>query len=199
MNCLWTFCGHFSYNNLPEILLPNKVTVMFILTWKSVKNLFVLIRRSAPLRQKTRHNKLSRIWKVWKNINYLLWQLLSENWYYKMLFSIKFWTTFYYFIFFAVIQRVIIIYSISTVTLISTGGPCIVPFYIPEKYGLMQNSTMQDILNRAILNGTMQGIFSIQKWYNARILTYLQMVLLRNSTAMDPLYILTYLIILNIF
>ena len=50
----------------------------------------------------------SRIWKVWKNIYYLLWQLLSEKWYYKMLFSIKFWTTFYYFIFFAVIRRVII-------------------------------------------------------------------------------------------
>ena len=57
-----------------------------------------------------------------------------------------------------------------------TGGPCIVPFYVPEKYGLMQNSTMQDRLNRAILNGTMQGIYSIQngtmqefwpicKWY----------------------------------
>ena len=59
---------------------------------------------------------------------------------------------------------------------------------------------MQDILNRAILNGTMQAIYSMYtKWYNARILTYLQMVLLRNSTAMDPLYILTYLIILNIF
>ena len=109
MDYLRTFCGHFSYNNLPEILLPNKVTVMFILTWKSVKNLFVLIRRSAPLCQKTRHNKFSRIWQVWKNINYLLWQLLSEKWYYKMLFSIKFWTTFYYFIFFAVIRRVIIL------------------------------------------------------------------------------------------
>ena len=51
----------------------------------------------------------SRIWKVWKNIYYLLWQLLSEKWYYKMLFSIKFWTTFYYFIFFAVIRHVIIL------------------------------------------------------------------------------------------
>ena len=27
----------------------------------------------------------------------------------------------------------------------------------------MQNSTMQDILNRAILNGTMQGINSIKR------------------------------------
>ena len=26
MDYLRTFCGHFSYNNLPEILLPNKVT-----------------------------------------------------------------------------------------------------------------------------------------------------------------------------
>ena len=30
--------------------------------------------------------------------------------------------------------------------------PCIVPFYIPEKYGVMQNSTIKDIFYRAILN-----------------------------------------------
>ena len=41
---------------------------------------------------------------------------------------------------------------------------------------------MQDTVYRAILNGTMQGIYSIKKWYNARILAYLQMVLLQNST-----------------
>ena len=45
----------------------------------------------------------------------------------------------------------------------TTVGPCIVPFYIPEKYGVMKNSNMQDILYRAILNGTMQGINSIKK------------------------------------
>ena len=32
-----------------------------------------------------------------------------------------------------------------------------------EKYGVMQNSNMQDIvLYREILNGTLQGIYSIQ-------------------------------------
>ena len=45
---------------------------------------------------------------------------------------------------------------------------------------------MQDILYRAILNGTMQGINSIKKKYNARILTYLQMVLHRMSTMQEP-------------
>ena len=25
---------------------------------------------------------------------------------------------------------------------VCTGGPCIVPFYVPEKSGVMQNSTM---------------------------------------------------------
>ena len=49
---------------------------------------------------------------------------------------------------------------------------------------------MQDTVYRAILNGTMQGIYSIKKWYNARILAYLQMVLLQNSTMQGPLVIL---------
>ena len=44
-----------------------------------------------------------------KNRNNLLWHLFSEKWYYKMLFRIKFWTTFYCFDFFAVIRRVIIV------------------------------------------------------------------------------------------
>ena len=45
---------------------------------------------------------------------------------------------------------------------------------------------MQDTVYRAILNGTMQGMHSIKRWYNARILTYLQMILLRNSTVQGP-------------
>ena len=39
----------------------------------------------------------------------------------------------------------------------STGGPRIVPFYVLEKYGVMQNSTLQDVPYSAIY-----------KWYNAR-------------------------------
>ena len=31
-------------------------------------------------------------------------------------------------------------------------GPCLLPFYMPEKYGVMQNSTIKDIFYRAILN-----------------------------------------------
>ena len=54
---------------------------------------------------------------------------------------------------------------------------CIVPFNVPEKSGVMQNSTMQDTVYWAILNGTMQ------------------MVLLRNSamqgsTMQEPPYYL---------
>ena len=45
---------------------------------------------------------------------------------------------------------------------ITTGGPSIVPFYVPEKSAVMQNSTMQDTVCRGILNGTMQGIYSIK-------------------------------------
>ena len=45
---------------------------------------------------------------------------------------------------------------------------------------------MQDTVYRAILNCTMQGIYSIKKWYNARILAYLQMVLVQNSTMQGP-------------
>ena len=41
------------------------------------------------------------------------------------------------------------------------GGPCIVPFYVPEKSGIMQISTMQDTVYCAILNGTIQC-----KWYH---------------------------------
>ena len=32
----------------------------------------------------------------------------------------------------------------------NTGGPLIVPFYVLEKYGVMRNSTMQDILYSAM-------------------------------------------------
>ena len=39
-------------------------------------------------------------------------------------------------------------------------GPCIVPFYISEKYDVMQNSTIKDIFYREILN----------RQYNAKIL-----------------------------
>ena len=81
------------------------------------ENLFVLVcQSSAPrLRRLNRiHNKnMSQFSSQFEVKNCTLWQLLSEKWYYKMLFSIKFWTTFYYFVFFAVIQRVIILFSIQ--------------------------------------------------------------------------------------
>ena len=32
MNCLWAFCGHFLYYNIPEILLPKAVILLFKLT-----------------------------------------------------------------------------------------------------------------------------------------------------------------------
>ena len=33
---------------------------------------------------------------------------------------------------------------------VCTGGPCIVPLYVPEKSGVMQNSTMQGQLEIAL-------------------------------------------------
>ena len=60
--------------------------------------------------RKNRHNKSHKIFVNIKSRNYLVWQVFYEKWYYKMLFSIKFWTTFCYFVFFAVIRRVIILY-----------------------------------------------------------------------------------------
>ena len=90
-----------------------------------------------------------------KNRNNLLWHLFSEKWYYKMLFRIKFWTTFYYFVFFAVIQRVIITHiSWSNCRFISNvskliffnrlrhfGEPPIVFqfFFQPQRYCKMKN------------------------------------------------------------
>ena len=59
--------------------------------------------------RKNRHNKSHKIFVNIKSRNYLVWQVFYEKWYYKMLFSIKFWTTFCYFVFFAVNRQVIIV------------------------------------------------------------------------------------------
>ena len=32
MNCLWAFCGQFLYNNIPKILSPKDVILLFKLT-----------------------------------------------------------------------------------------------------------------------------------------------------------------------
>ena len=93
------------------------------------ENLFVLVcQSSAPrLRRLNRiHNKnMSQFSSQFEVKNCTLWQLLSEKWYYKMLFSIKFWTTFYYFIFFAVIRRVIImgmpVLKVSTIIIVKSN------------------------------------------------------------------------------
>ena len=37
------------------------------------------------------------------------------------------------------------------------GGPCIIPFYVSEKFGVMQ-----DTMYRAILNGAIQWIYCIK-------------------------------------
>ena len=58
--------------------------------------------------RKNHHNKSHKIFVNIKSRNYLVWQVFYEKWYYKMLFRIKFWTTFYYFVFFAVLWGVII-------------------------------------------------------------------------------------------
>ena len=45
-----------------------------------------------------------------------------------------------------------------------TRGPRIGPFYVPEKYGVMQNSTMQDVLYSFMYKWcNIQGMYSI-KW-----------------------------------
>ena len=33
INCLWVYCDHFLYYNLPKILFPKDVILLFILTW----------------------------------------------------------------------------------------------------------------------------------------------------------------------
>ena len=33
INCLWVYCDHFLYYNLPKILFPKDVILLFIMTW----------------------------------------------------------------------------------------------------------------------------------------------------------------------
>ena len=49
------------------------------------------------------------------------------------------------------IQKILLLFQI--IFLCINRGPCIVPFYVPENSGVMQNTVY-----KAILNGTMQGI-----------------------------------------
>ena len=40
----------------------------------------------------------------------------------------------------------------------TTGGPCIEPYYVPEKYGVIQNGTMRDMY--IVYDGAMRGMYT---------------------------------------
>ena len=89
--------------------MPKKVILMFRIDLKMWLK-FVCFDSSvgAAPEEKSSQQISKNLKGLKKNRNKLLWQLFSEKWNYKVLFRIKFWTTFYYFDFFAVIRRVII-------------------------------------------------------------------------------------------